>query len=53
MLFIYVWIMLIIMKLNIQSPRSDGVEIVAKGGRSCLHVAQMQENDFGWIFNLF
>merc|ERR550517_1368041 len=27
--------------------RSDGVEIVAKGGRSCLHVAHMKEGDFG------
>ena len=30
--------------------RSNGVEIVAKGGRSCLHVAQMKEGDFGGIF---
>ena len=30
--------------------RSGGVEIVAKGGRSCLHVAHMKEGDFGRIY---
>ena len=32
--------------------RSNGVEIVAKGGRSCLHVAHMKEGDFGRITSL-